>query len=208
MSQKVSWQPNQLLPTSLNQICRDQTSSASQSDTNWPCVQGEDAPPAGSVDCCRNSRAGTGRVWSQHASVGAAAAPGRWSTWRCICGNGTPSPGGGATAWSGWPPVDPHAPLVEEEGSVKWIIMLEKGRANGRSLMFHWIFFGRICTSVQDDVVDHIALVFGVIEAERAAQIFREVFRCVVVVTGLHMHGEGTPEAERLMIYLLRHVMF
>lgn len=56
--------------------------------------------------------------------------------------------------------------------------------------------FGTLCTSVQDNVVDHIALVFGVIEAERAAQVFRDVVRCVVVVTGLHVHGEGIPEAD------------
>lgn len=40
-------------------------------------------------------------------------------------------------------------------------------------------------------MVNHIALVFGVVEAERAAQVFREVVRCIVVVTSLHMHGEG-----------------
>lgn len=49
------------------------------------------------------------------------------------------------------------------------------------------------CTSVQDNVVNHIALVFGVVEAEGAAQVFGEVVGCVVVVTGLHMHGEGIP---------------
>lgn len=49
-------------------------------------------------------------------------------------------------------------------------------------------------TSVQDNVVNHIALVFGVVEAERAAQIFREVLGCVVVVSSLHMHGEVIPE--------------
>lgn len=46
-------------------------------------------------------------------------------------------------------------------------------------------------TSVQHDVVDHIALVFGVIEAEGAAQVFGDVFRFTAVVTGLHMYGEG-----------------
>lgn len=59
------------------------------------------------------------------------------------------------------------------------------------------------CTSVQDNVVDHIALVFGVVEAERAAQVFREVVRCIVVVTGLHMHGEGISEMERKIIKIL-----
>lgn len=53
-----------------------------------------------------------------------------------------------------------------------------------------------MCTSVQDDVVNHIALVFGVIEAERAAQVFREVVGGAAVVTGLHMHGKGIPEAD------------
>lgn len=53
-----------------------------------------------------------------------------------------------------------------------------------------------MCTSVQDNVVNHIALVFGVVEAERAAQVFRDVVRCIVVVTGLHMHGEGIPEID------------
>ncbi len=52
------------------------------------------------------------------------------------------------------------------------------------------------CTSVQNNVVNHIALVFGVVEAKRAAEVFREVVRCIVVVTGLHMHGEGIPEIE------------
>lgn len=51
-------------------------------------------------------------------------------------------------------------------------------------------------TSVQNNVVDHIALVFGVVKAERAAQVFRQVLRCVVIVTGLHVHGEGIPEAD------------
>lgn len=49
---------------------------------------------------------------------------------------------------------------------------------------------------MQDNVVNHIALVFGVIEAERAAQIFGEVVRYVVVVTGVHVHGEGIPEVD------------
>lgn len=56
--------------------------------------------------------------------------------------------------------------------------------------------FYMVCTSVQDNVVNHIALVFGVIEAERTAQVFWEVFSCVVVVTGLHVHGEGIPEKD------------
>lgn len=64
-----------------------------------------------------------------------------------------------------------------------------------------------LCTSVQDNVVNHIALVFGVIEAERAAQVFGDVVRCIVVVTGLHMHGEGIPETdsqtERRIVKLL-----
>ena len=45
-------------------------------------------------------------------------------------------------------------------------------------------------------MVNHIALVFGVIEAERAAQIFREVVRYVVVVTGVHVHGEVIPDVD------------
>lgn len=51
-------------------------------------------------------------------------------------------------------------------------------------------------TSVQDNVVDHIALVFGVIEAEGAAQVFRDVRRCTVVVAGLHVNGEGVPATQ------------
>lgn len=42
-------------------------------------------------------------------------------------------------------------------------------------------------------MVDHIALVFGVIEAEGAAQIFGDVFGFTAVVTCLHMHGEAVP---------------
>lgn len=42
-------------------------------------------------------------------------------------------------------------------------------------------------------MVDHIALVFGVIEAEGAAQVFGDVFRFSAVVTCLHMHGEAVP---------------
>lgn len=50
---------------------------------------------------------------------------------------------------------------------------------------------------MQDDVVDHIAPVFGVVEAEGAAQVFRQVLRCsAVVVTGLHVHVEGNPERD------------
>lgn len=48
-------------------------------------------------------------------------------------------------------------------------------------------------TSVQHDVVDHIALVFGVVEAEGAAEVFGEVFRFTAVVTCLHVHGEAVP---------------
>lgn len=51
-------------------------------------------------------------------------------------------------------------------------------------------------TSVQDDVVDHIALVFGVVEAERTAQVFRALLRDADAVTCLHMHGEGIPEVD------------
>lgn len=60
---------------------------------------------------------------------------------------------------------------------------------------------------MQNNVVDHVALVFGVVEAERAAQVFGELLRRVVVVTCLHVHGEGVPEAhsqaERLITRLL-----
>lgn len=58
------------------------------------------------------------------------------------------------------------------------------------------VAFSMMCTSVQDNVVNHIALVFGVVETERAAQVFRDVLGYVVVVTGLHMHGEGIPETD------------
>lgn len=53
-----------------------------------------------------------------------------------------------------------------------------------------------VVTSVQDNVVNHIAPVFGVVEAERAAQVFREVLRCIVVVTSLHMQVKGIPERD------------
>lgn len=49
---------------------------------------------------------------------------------------------------------------------------------------------------MQDNVVNHIAPVFGVVEAQRAAEVFREVLRCIVVVTGLHMQVEGIPERD------------
>lgn len=60
-------------------------------------------------------------------------------------------------------------------------------------------------TSVQDNVVDHIALVFGVIEAEGAAQVFRDVSRRTVVVAGLHVNGEGVPatQIEEVSIHTL-----
>lgn len=45
-------------------------------------------------------------------------------------------------------------------------------------------------------MVDHIALVFGVVEAQRTAQVFGDVIRYVVVVTGLHMHVEGVSETD------------
>lgn len=53
-----------------------------------------------------------------------------------------------------------------------------------------------MCTSVQDNVVNHIALVSGVIEAERAAQVFKDFIRCTVVVACLNMQGEGIPEID------------
>jgi len=58
------------------------------------------------------------------------------------------------------------------------------------------VAFFRKSTSVQNNVVNHVALVFGVVEAERAAQVFRKLLGCVVVVTGLHMHIEGIPEID------------
>lgn len=58
-------------------------------------------------------------------------------------------------------------------------------------------------TSVQDNVVDHIALVFGVIEAEGAAQVFRDVGGRTVIVAGLHVNGEGVPETQEVSEYTL-----
>lgn len=44
-------------------------------------------------------------------------------------------------------------------------------------------------TSVQNNVVDHAARVIGVVEAERAAQVFRDLLRrVVIVVTCLCVH--------------------
>lgn len=43
-------------------------------------------------------------------------------------------------------------------------------------------------------MVDHIALVFGVVEAEGAAEVLLQVLGGVVVVAGLHVHGESIPE--------------
>lgn len=50
----------------------------------------------------------------------------------------------------------------------------------------HTLFF------VQDNVVHHIALVFGVVEAEWAAEVFRGFFRYGVIVTAMasSVHGE------------------
>lgn len=50
-----------------------------------------------------------------------------------------------------------------------------------------------VFTSVQDDVIDHAALVFGVIETERTAQIFGNLFR-TAGVTALHVQCERGPE--------------
>ena len=52
-------------------------------------------------------------------------------------------------------------------------------------------------TSVQDDVVDHVALVLGVVEAERAAQVPGRLLRGAGRVARLHVHGEGVPEDTR-----------
>lgn len=50
-------------------------------------------------------------------------------------------------------------------------------------------------TSVENNVVNHVALVPGVVETERAAQVFRKLLRwTVVVVTSLRMNAEGIPE--------------
>lgn len=54
-------------------------------------------------------------------------------------------------------------------------------------------------TSVQDNVVNHIALVFGVVQTERAAQVFGNVLGRVVVVTSLHVHVEGIPVMKNFM---------
>lgn len=54
-----------------------------------------------------------------------------------------------------------------------------------------------MCTSVQNNVVYHIAFVSGVVEAERAAQVFGDVFRFTVVMTRLHVHGEAIPDGVR-----------
>lgn len=50
-------------------------------------------------------------------------------------------------------------------------------------------------TSVQDDVIDHAALVFGVIQTERTAQIFRNLLR-TAGVTALHMQRERGSETQ------------
>lgn len=52
---------------------------------------------------------------------------------------------------------------------------------------------------MQDDVVDHVALVLGVVEAEGAAQVFRTLLRGGGV-PGLHVHGEGRPAGGRVSL--------
>lgn len=122
----------------------NKTSCVSYVHSSRPCAQGGDAPLAGFVDCCHNSRAGTGKAWSQHASAGAAAGPGHWSMWRCICGNEIPGPEGGVTIWSGWLPMEPRAPLMEEEERVVWINRLEnKGGAQERGKDQWEVMIGR-----------------------------------------------------------------
>lgn len=47
---------------------------------------------------------------------------------------------------------------------------------------------------MQNYVVYHVALVFGVVQAERTAQVIGKLLRCivvVVVVTGFNVHDEG-----------------
>ena len=55
----------------------------------------------------------------------------------------------------------------------------------------------RAVTSVQDDVVDHVALVFGVVEAEWAAQVPGGLVGSTGRVARLHVNGEGVPEDTR-----------
>lgn len=52
-------------------------------------------------------------------------------------------------------------------------------------------------TPVQDDVVDHIALVFGVVETEWTAQVFVTLLKNHSV-SCFHMHGECRPEKNRI----------
>lgn len=52
-------------------------------------------------------------------------------------------------------------------------------------------------TSMQDNVVDHIALVSGVVETEGAAKFFRRFLLDIVVVPCLHVHGEVVPETDK-----------
>lgn len=64
-----------------------------------------------------------------------------------------------------------------------------------------------VFTSVQDNVIDHAALVFGVIETERTAQIFRGLFG-TAGVTALHMQREsGSKTQTDSLRYSLRHYL-
>lgn len=47
---------------------------------------------------------------------------------------------------------------------------------------------------MQHDVIDHVVLVLGLVEAERAAQVFlMSRFRLAGRVTRLHVHFKGFP---------------
>lgn len=50
-------------------------------------------------------------------------------------------------------------------------------------------------TSVQHDVVDHVAFVFGVIETERTAQVFGAFLRDRGMAS-FHVHSESRPKGE------------
>lgn len=52
------------------------------------------------------------------------------------------------------------------------------------------------CTSVQNNVVNHVARLFGAVEAEGAVQVLRDLLRCITIVTRLHVYREVNPETD------------
>lgn len=130
--------------------------------------------------CSRSNKADTCRAWRHHASSCADAGFPHCRSWRCICGSAGRCPGGSATAAGDTAQWGLRAPLKREDKKNKW-----RGGSSGtptaKLCQSGWL------TAVQDDVVDHVVLVLGLVEAEGAAEVSL-ASSCRQLATGVVAH--------------------